>query len=281
MAAGHGGQILVAASTAALLEGIDLDDLGEHRMRGLSGLMRVFQVRAAGLRSRFPRLRTLQAVPGNLPVELTKFIGRSGEIAELTAIMGGTGLVTLTGVGGVGKTRLALQVARRLVTDFPDGVWLVELAPVADPAALPDVVATALGITTRPGSTVVDSVVDAVAGRRMLIVLDNCEHVLDAAADLTAALLARTPTVSVLATSREGLGLAGEHLWPVPSLDVDGEGGGSAVELFVERAGAVRPAFSLDDETDRAAVVEICRRLDGIPLVGGAADRRRGAGGAN
>jgi predicted ATPase len=159
-----------------------------------------------------------------------------------------------------------LQVARRLATEFPDGVWLVELAPVGDPVALPDVAATALGVTPQPGFTILDSVAEAVAGRRMLVVLDNCEHVLDAAADLTAAVLARTPTVTVLATSREGLGLPGEHLWPVSSLDIDSNNGGSAVELFVERAQALRPAFSLADETDRAAVAEICRRLDGIPL---------------
>jgi predicted ATPase len=145
-------------------------------------------------------------------------------------------------------------------------VWLVELAPLGDAVALPDVVATALGVEPRPGFTVLDTVAEAVAGRRMLVVLDNCEHVLDAAADLTAAVLARTPTVSVLATSREGLGLPGEHLWPVASLDVDGEGGGSAVELFVERAQALRPAFSLTDEADRASAAELCRRLDGIPL---------------
>jgi predicted ATPase len=266
MAAGHGGQILVAASTAALLDGVDLVDLGEYRMPGLAALVRVFQVRAEGLRMRFPPLRTLEAVPGNLPIELTRFVGRDREIAELTGAVGSNRLLTLTGVGGVGKTRLALQVARRLVSEFPDGVWLVELAPLGDPAAVPDVVATALGVRSQPGLTVLDSVVEAVAGRRMLVVLDNCEHVLDAAAELTAAVLARTSTVSVLATSREGLALPVEHLWPVPSLDVDSSGRGSAVELFVERAQAVRPAFSLDDDPDRAAVADICRRLDGIPL---------------
>jgi predicted ATPase len=266
MAAGHGGQILVASSTAALLDGVELADLGEHRMAGLSGLLRVFQVRADGLRTRFPPLRTLEAVPGNLPVELTSFVGRADEIAELSAAVGANRLVTLTGVGGVGKTRLALQVARRLATEFPDGVWLVELAPLGDPVALPDVVATALGITPQPGFTILDSVAEAVAGRRMLVVLDNCEHVLDAAGDLTAAVLARTPTATVLATSREGLALPGEHLWPVVSLEIDAAGRGSAVELFVERAQALRPVFSLDDDTDRAAVAEICRRLDGIPL---------------
>jgi predicted ATPase/class 3 adenylate cyclase len=269
MAAGHGGQILVAASTAALLDSVDLvdlADLGDHRMKGLPGLQRVFQVRAEGLRVRFPPLRGLEAVPGNLPVELTTFLGRSAEIAELTAVVAGARLVTLTGVGGVGKTRLALQVARRLVTEFPDGVWLVELAPLGDPAALPDVVATALGVMSQAGLSVLESVVEAVAGRRMLVVLDNCEHVLDAAAELTAAVLARTSTVSVLTTSREGLALDGEHLWPVPSLGVDGAGGGAAVELFVERAQAVRPGFSLDDDTVQTAVTETCRRLDGIPL---------------
>jgi hypothetical protein len=143
MAAGHGGQILVAASTAALLDGVDLADLGEHRMQGLAGLQRVFQVRAEGLRARFPPLRTLAAVAGNLPVELTRFVGRESEIAELAGIVGSNRLVTLTGVGGGGKTRLALQVARRVVTEFPDGVWLVELAPLGDPAALPEFVATA------------------------------------------------------------------------------------------------------------------------------------------
>jgi predicted ATPase len=266
MAAGHGGQILVAASTAALLDSVDLVDLGEHRMPGLAGLLRVFQVRADGLRVRFPPLRTLEAVPGNLPMELTPFVGRADEIAELTTIVAGNRLVTLTGVGGVGKTRLALQVGRRLVTEFPEGVWLVELAPLGDPAALPDVVATALGIMAQAGLTVLDSVVEAVAGRRMLVVLDNCEHVLDAAADLVEAVLARTATVSVLATSREGLALPGEHLWPVPSLDIDAAGGGSAVELFVQRAETVQPRFSLDDDNARAGVVEICRRLDGMPL---------------
>jgi len=266
MTAGHGGQILVVASTAALLDGVDLADLGEHRMQGLSGLVRVFQVRAEGLRARFPPLRMLEAVPGNLPVELTRFVGRTSEITQLAAIVAQNRLVTLTGVGGVGKTRLALQVARRLAPEFPDGVWMIEFAPLGDPAALPDVAATALSITPEAGFTMLDRVVEALAGRRMLIVLDNCEHVLDAAAELTAAVLSGAPPVNVLATSREGLAVGGEHLWPVPSLDLDGDGGGSAVELFVERAEAVQPAFSLDDDADRAAVVEVCRRLDGIPL---------------
>ncbi len=175
-------------------------------------------------------------------------------------------LVTLTGVGGVGKTRLAVQVAAELVPDFADGVWLVELAPVGDPAAVPDAVATVLGITQQPGQTVTESVAEALAGRRLLIVFDNCEHVLDAAADLVEAILARASTVTVIATSREGLRVGAEHLWPVPSLDVRAGAGSAAVELFVERARAVTPGFSLVDGSDADAVVEICRRLDGIAL---------------
>ena len=152
MAAGHGGQILVAASTAALVHGVELIDLGEHRLRDLSGVEHLFQVRADGLASTFAPLRTLDAVPGNLPVQLTSFVGRDVEVKELIELVRAHRLVTLTGVGGVGKTRLAVQVAAELVAEFPDGVWLVELAPVGDPAAVPDAVATALGITPQAGS---------------------------------------------------------------------------------------------------------------------------------
>ena len=209
MAAGHGGQILVAASTASLVDGVELVDLGEHRLRDLSGATRLFQVRAEGLAVEFPRLQTLDAVPGNLPVQVTSFVGRDVEVKELTEQVRAHRLVTLTGVGGVGKTRLAVQVAAELAGEFPDGVWLVELAPVGDPAAVPDVVAAALGVTPQAGLTVTDSIAQALSGRRLLIVLDNCEHVLGAAGDLVETILARTATVTVLATSREGLRVGG------------------------------------------------------------------------
>ena len=173
-------------------------------------------------------------------------------------------LVTLTGVGGVGKTRLATEVAARLVDGFPDGVWLFELAAVTDPAAVPDAVAAVLGITQQPGKTVSDSVAAALEGRLRLLVFDNCEHVLDAAADLIEAILAQSATVRILVTSREALGVTDEQLWPVPSLDVGAGIDSSAVTLFAERARAVAPRFSISDEAD--AVVEICSRLDGIPL---------------
>ena len=266
MAVGHGGQILVSASTAGLVTGVDLTDLGEHRLRDLSGVEHLFQVRADGLATQFPRLKTVNAVPGNLPVLATSFVGRDLEVKELCELIRAHRLVTLTGVGGVGKTRLAVQVAAELTGEFPDGVWLVELAPVGDPAAVPDVVATTLGVTPQAGMSVAGSVAQALVGRRMLLVVDNCEHVLDTAADLAETILARAPTVTVMATSREGLRVGGEHLWPVPSLGLTDGVASAAVELFVERARAVNPAFALRTEADAAAVTEICTRLDGIAL---------------
>jgi predicted ATPase/class 3 adenylate cyclase len=262
--AGHGGQILVAASTASLVTGVDLLDLGERRLRDLSGAQRLFQVRADGLRTEFPPLKTLDGVPGNLRVQATSFVGREAEVAELMAAVQAHRLVTLTGVGGVGKTRLALQVAAELVPEFSDGVWLVELAPVGDPSAVPDAVATALGLVPQPGMAVTERVAEGLAGRRLLVVFDNCEHVLDAVADLVEAVLARSNTVKALATSREGLRLPAEHLWPVPSLGLREGVDSTAVTLFVERARAVVPGFELNGNGD--AVMEICRRLDGIPL---------------
>ena len=266
MAAGHGGQILLAESTAGLLTGVDLADLGPRRLRDLSTRVGVFQVRAHGLRSDFPPLRALDASPGNLRAATTSFIGRESEVAELQAAVKAHRLVTLTGVGGVGKTRLATEVAARLGDEFPDGVWFFELAAVTDPAAVPDGVAAVLGITQQPGKTLADSVAVALEGRVRLLVFDNCEHLLDAAADLIEAILAASATTKIVATSREGLGIADEQLWPVPSLDVAAGIDSAAVSLFVERAQAVSPRFSVTNAEEAAAVVEICRRLDGIPL---------------
>ena len=175
-------------------------------------------------------------------------------------------LVTLTGVGGVGKTRLAMQVAAEMLAEFPDGVWLVELAAVGDPDAVPDAVLTTVGLVPQPGLTTTASIAEAFAGRRSLLLLDNCEHVLDAAAELVEALLARDGPAKILATSREGLRVADERLWPVPSLGGRDGGGTEAVALFVERAQAVEPGFDLDAPGTADAVEEICRRLDGIPL---------------
>jgi predicted ATPase len=266
MAAGHGGQILLADSTAGLLGGLDLIDLGPRRLRDLPTPVQVFQVQGEDLRTDFPPLRALTTSSGNLRSVATSLIGRESEAGEVQAALKAQRLVTLTGVGGVGKTRLALEVAGRLVDEFPDGVWFFELAAVTDPAAVPDAVAAVLGITQQPGKSVSESVAAALEGRVRLLVFDNCEHVLDAAADLIEAILAASATTKVVATSREGLGIADEQLWPVPSLDVGAGVDSAAVALFVERAQHISPRFTVGDDREASAVVEICRRLDGIPL---------------
>jgi predicted ATPase len=258
MAAGHGGQILLVESTASLVSGVDLLDLGSHRLRDVPVPVRVFQVRAEGLGLDFPPLHALDVSTGNLRAPSTTLIGRDSELADIQAAARSHRVVTLTGVGGVGKTRLALEVARHLAGEFPDGVWLFELAAVADPAAVPDAVAAVLGITQQPGKSASDSVSAALEGRLRLLVFDNCEHVLDAVADLIEAILDHSTTVRVLATSREGLSVAEEQVWPVRSLGAD-----AATRLFLERAHSVAPEFS---DEDSEAIAEICRRLDGIPL---------------
>jgi predicted ATPase/tetratricopeptide (TPR) repeat protein len=263
MAAGHGGQILLDGQTAGLLSGVDMIELGPRRLRDLAKAVDVFQVRAAGLRTDFPPLRTLGVTLGNLRPQTTSFVGREGELAELTAAVKAHRMVTLTGVGGVGKTRLALETAARCAYDFVDGVFLVELATVGDPAAVSDAVAAVLGITQQPGMTVTDSVATALEGRHRLLVLDNCEHVLEATADLIDAMFAKSSTVQILATSREGLRTDTEYLWPVPTLDFQGGAQSSAAQLFIERAEAVsRSTTPVSDDV----VAEICRRLDGVPL---------------
>jgi predicted ATPase len=258
MAAGHGGQILVAESTAGLVSHVELVNLGARRLRDVTNPITLYQLQAPGLQTDFPPLRTLDPSPGNLRRATSTYIGRDTEIADIAAAVGSRRLVTLTGVGGVGKTRLALEVGAQLSDEFPDGVWIFELAAVADPAAVPDAVAAVLGITQQPGKSVTESVAAALEGRARLLLFDNCEHVLDASAELIEAILVASQTVRILATSREGLSVSDEQVWPVRSLDID-----AAASLFVERAGDVVPGFS-PDLAD--TVVEVCRRLDGIPL---------------
>ncbi|OBA84384.1 cyclase [Mycobacterium sp. 1164966.3] len=266
MAAGHGGQILLADSTAGLITGVDLLDLGPRRLRDVPVPVGVFQVRAEGLRTEFPPLRALDTTRGNLRPATTSLIGRESEVDEIEAAVKAHRLVTLTGVGGVGKTRLAVEVAARVADEFSDGVWLFELAAVTDPGAVPDAVAAVLGITQQPGKTVSESVAAALESRVRLLVIDNCEHVLVAAADLIEAILAHSATVRILATSREGLGVPDERVRPVRSLDAAMGIDSSAVTLFVERAQGIAPGFSMVDCNEAAAVTEICQRLDGIPL---------------
>src|SRR6201996_2896289 len=214
MAAGHGGQILLADSTAGLVSGVDLLDLGPRRLRDVPIPVGVFQVRSAGLRAEFPPLRALDTTPGNLRPATTSLVGREAEVAELLTAVKAHRLVTLTGVGGVGKTRLALEVAARLADEFPDGVWFFELAAVTDPGAVPDAVATVLGIIQQPGKSVAHRVADALEGRVRLLGFAICEHVRAPAAGLVEGILAPSATVKILATSREGLRVADEQLWP-------------------------------------------------------------------
>jgi class 3 adenylate cyclase len=215
MSCGHGGQILLDGATAGLLNGVELIDLGPRRLRDIAQPGNIFQVRATGLRSEFAPLNTPDAMSGNLRTPATSFVGRDSEVADLLDLLEAHRLVTLTGVGGVGKTRLALEVAGRAADNFPDGVFVFELAAVGDPAAVPDAVAAVLGITQQPGMTLVRSVAAALEGRARLLMFDNCEHVLDAAADMIEAILESSEGFRILATSREGLRVADEQLWAV------------------------------------------------------------------
>jgi predicted ATPase/class 3 adenylate cyclase len=263
MAAGHGGQVLVSAATAAVAGGAGLVDLGEHAFAGLAAPERVFQLGPA----HFPPLRSIGSVPSNLPVDLSVFVGRERELASVAGLLRSARVVTLTGVGGVGKTRLAVQVAGGMVDEFPGGAFFVELAPLIDPMLVASTVASAVGAAPSPGADPTEVVCRFLAQRRALIVLDNCEHVIDAAAALAGRLVSAAPRARVLATSREPLNVKGESAWRVPSLTVEEDGvPGDAVALFVERVGETRPGFALDNAARRDAVVQVCRRLDGIPL---------------
>lgn len=264
MSAGHGGQVLLDGPTAGLLTGVEVTDLGQCRLRDIVKPVALYQVRAPGLRTDFPALKTLDPMRGNLRPATTSFIGREHDLADVETVLRTHSLVTLTGPGGVGKTRLALEVALRVAHAFPDGVWVIELASVTDPATVPEAAAAVLGITQQPGMSVAQSVAAALEGRTRLLIFDNCEHVLNAAAELVEAIFAYSTTVKILATSREGLRVEAEQLRPVAPLDVHANPDASSVALFVDRARDVVPGFSLTDNAD--AVIDICQRLDGIPL---------------
>jgi predicted ATPase/class 3 adenylate cyclase len=277
MAAAHGGQVVVSQVTEGILHdalpaSLELVDLGEHRLRDLSGAERVFQLIGPGLKSRFPVLRSVEAVRGNLPTQVTSFLGRENELKAVPSALAESRLVTLTGVGGVGKTRLALQVAAKMLPDYPDGVWLCELAPVRDAGAVEGVAAAVFGVTARPGQTPIETLVDYLRTKRLLFVIDNCEHVLEPAAGLARAISLGCPQVAVLATSRERLGAEGERIIgvlplsaPAADADVKTIAESDAARLFVDRAAAATAGFALNP-TNAQSVAEICRRLDGIPL---------------
>jgi predicted ATPase len=272
MAIAHGGQVLVSQATAQLTGDVELRDLGEHRLRDLLQPERVFQLVVAGTGDDFPPLRSLNMLPTNLPVQLTTFVGRADELKHITNLVADNRLVTITGVGGVGKTRVALQASAELLPEHRDGVWVCELASAEDDEAMADVVAVSLRAPARPGLSLLDSIVEFLRTKAVLLVVDNCEHLLSSVSGLVERVLQTCPDVRVLATSREGLGIPGEQLWPLRSLSMPGRtdsldvvASSDAVKLFVDRARAVDPSFALN-EHDAPAVGEICRRLDGIPL---------------
>lgn len=278
-AAGHGGQILVSQTARDLIgrelpTGVILIDLGERRLKDLAEPQRLFQAVAEGLPADFPPLLTMDARPNNLPRQLTSFVGRERELSEARAILASAPLLTLTGPGGVGKTRLSLEIALELLDEFEDGVWVVELGTLTDDGLVLQSIAAALGVTEQPGRPLATTVLDHLRTRHLCLVLDNCEHLLEACAGHAFTLLQGCPFMRILATSREALGIAGESVFPVPSLRVpesdravsaEQAARWEAVRLFVERAAAVHPGFHLTDDNARA-VVQVCQRLDGIPL---------------
>jgi predicted ATPase/class 3 adenylate cyclase len=278
-AAAHGGQILLSEATRILVEEdlpeeVSLRDLGEHRLKDLARPQHLSQVIAAGLPVDFPPVKSLNALPNNLPIHLTSFIGREREIAEVRGLLSKARLLTLTGPGGAGKTRLALQVAADVLEEFKDGVWLVELAPVADPDLVAQTVASVVKVREQPGRPILDTLRDNLQPKSMLLVLDNCEHLVAACARLADTLLRTCPNLRILATSREALGIAGETSWRVPPLALPDPDhlpalerltAYAAVRLFIDRAVAVLPTFTVTND-NAPWIAQVCHRLDGIPL---------------
>ncbi len=277
MAAGHGGQILVSEATRSLAtslpDGLELRDLGERRLKDLASPERIYQLVGEGLADKFPPLKTLDNKPNNLPVQVTSFIGRD-ELAEARKALAGTRLLTLTGPGGTGKTRLALQLAAEESDEFTDGVYFVGLDSIRDGALVGSVIASTLGLSVGGTTPPMDVVIDHLRERKVLLVLDNFEQVVDAASDM-ARLIHEAPDVKVIVTTRIVLRVYGEQEFPVPPLGLPAPGttpltaseaaGYEAVQLFTERAMAVNPSFALTDE-NAAAVTEVVQRLDGLPL---------------
>jgi predicted ATPase len=261
MAAGHGGQVLVSGVTAELVPGLVLRNLGEHRLRDLGSPLLIWQLGTG----EFAPLQTLNELPGNLPVQRTSFVGRADEVKDLAARIQGERLVTLTGPGGVGKSRLALRVAAEVAPEFKDGAWSVGLTSLEEGALVAATVLSALGVPERQGEPVLDTLCGWAASRQALVVIDNCEHLLVEVAEVIDRMLEASSTLSLVATSQSLLGARGEHVWTVAPLSGTRGLAVDSVELFVERAKMVRADFTLSDDNE-AAVIEICERLDHIPL---------------
>ncbi|MBV8529951.1 MAG: adenylate/guanylate cyclase domain-containing protein, partial [Candidatus Eremiobacteraeota bacterium] len=279
LAIAHGDQVIVSGATAALVRGAlpeqtELRDLGEHRLKDLVEPEHVWQLLAAGLREAFPPLRSLGSLPNNLPRQLTPLIGRQDVLAEIEPLVLDRPLVSLVGAGGVGKTRVALQVGADLLDGSDDGVWFIDLAPLSDPALLVTTIAATFGLREQPERPILDVLLRYLRPRRLLLILDNCEHVVEEAARVADAILRTAPGARLIVTSREPLRVEGEHVYRMPSLAVppaaDSLNADAALEygaiaLFVARAAASDSKFKLTDE-NAPIVAEICRRLDGIAL---------------
>ena len=263
----HGGQTVLSSTTEALVSealrsDVWLTDLGTHELRGVARPERVVQLCHPDLRNDFPPLRTAKSVAvHNVPSQFTSFVGRGAQLGEVGKLLAGNRLVTLTGAGGAGKTRLGVEVANQVAGDYGEGVWYVDLAPITDPDLVAVEVARALGLPDQPGRSTAETLLQFVRDRQMLVVLDNCEHLLDACAELVVGLLSGATGLTLLATSREQIGVPGEATWRVPSLSVADE----AIELFADRARLAQTGFVVTDD-NAATVAEICARLDGMPL---------------
>lgn len=263
----HGGQTVVSGATESMVvdhlpDDAWLSDLGSHPLRDLPRAERVLQLCHPDIRNDFPPLRAAKvAVSHNLPAQLTSFVGRDMQMADIRNLLAGNRLVTLTGAGGAGKTRLALEVSASAPTEFPDGVWYVDLAPITNPLVVPITIARTLGLPDQPGRTLLETVLTFIGDRKVLILLDNCEHLLDVSGQMVVELLNGCAGLTILTTSREPLGVAGEVTWRVPSLSLADE----AIALFTDRARRARADFVLTDE-NAGVVTEICERLDGMPL---------------
>ncbi len=277
MGLAYGGQVLASQAVADLVAdrlpvGSSLRDLGDVRLKGIASSEHAYQVVHPSLRQEFPPLRSLEATPNNLPQQLTSFIGREREIKEAEEMLKRARLLTLLGIGGLGKTRLSLQIAGEVLDSYRDGAWLVDLAPVRDPSIMASEAAKVLGVREEPGRLLIETLCAHVKPRNLLLILDNCEHLIKPSAELVYAILGAAPEIRIIATSREALRVPGEQTYAVPPLPVPNRSDGiealsrsPAVRLFVERAQLHRPTFALNEQ-EAPAVAELVARLEGIPL---------------
>jgi predicted ATPase/class 3 adenylate cyclase len=279
MSMGYGGQILLSNTASELVRGelpddVTLRDMGEHWLKGLLNPEHLWQVNVSDLAQDFPPLRSLNKIPHNLPSQLTSFIGREEEISEIREALGSHRLVTLTGSGGTGKTRLSLEVAAAEIERFPDGVWFIELAPLVDPDLIPITILSVMHLSEQAGKTALKVLEEQINSKKMLFILDNCEHLIQGSAAISHTLLITLPNLQILASSREAMGIQGELSWHVPSLRMPDSKGiiqaeqlsqYEAVRLFIDRATLIQPYFVITNE-NAPAVAQICDQLDGIPL---------------